>query len=100
MVAVKFLDGFWLLVISVWPLLGSCSNSTGADYKCGEEGVQLLVVPGHLGGEVSFQIRGKFGVFLVDLKCLSGSKCSRAEFVGITGCFCTLLCRSAGDTCV
>ncbi|XP_075697520.1 zona pellucida sperm-binding protein 1-like [Rhinoderma darwinii] len=62
MVALNFLDGLWMLVFSMWPLLGSCGNSAGVDYRCGEEGVQVQVSPLYLGEEVSFQVRDEFGM--------------------------------------
>ncbi|XP_075144288.1 zona pellucida sperm-binding protein 1-like [Leptodactylus fuscus] len=71
MVAWKFFDGLWLLLLSMWPLLGSCSTSAGADYKCGEEGVQLHVAPGYLGGQVFFQVRDEFDMGYDLQGCLS-----------------------------
>ncbi|XP_071986602.1 zona pellucida sperm-binding protein 1-like [Engystomops pustulosus] len=86
MVALQFLDGLWLLVFTIWPLLlGSCIDFPEADYKCGVEGVQLLVPPKYLGGEITFQIRDEFqmgyGLHGCLTKCLLSTRGPKGESV-------------------
>ncbi|KAM5140979.1 zona pellucida sperm-binding protein 1-like [Mantella aurantiaca] len=79
------LDGVWLLLLSVWPLFGLCSNSSAISYLCGHEGVQLKVAPNYLGADVAFLVRDEFGM-AYDLdgcisKCVFSAKKPNGESV-------------------
>ncbi|XP_063814509.1 zona pellucida sperm-binding protein 1-like [Pseudophryne corroboree] len=60
MVSFHLCSGLGVLLACSWLLLGSCSNSSKPDYRCGEEGVQLRVPAGYLGSKVKFQVRDEF----------------------------------------